>query len=323
MPALGDLGDLLHKFNPWHKDEHPPPPPISPSTAYSLLALYALIYFIPFYLSPLTRPSPTLSRDSPSVIRARIRSVSLSCLLCAGATWLVLTRTAHATPSQALHLLGLYPVGLSATLRCSTLTALLFLGPLYSYFIIERGYRDWLRLAPIKEAFTEWITYRNILAGPITEEILFRSTSIPLMLLAQCPLPKIIFLSPIIFGLAHIHHFYEFRLTHPQVPASAALLRSVFQLGYTTLFGAYATFLFLRSGSLLAVCAVHAFCNCMGLPQIWGRLGFEEEELGGKKRNIGWTVAYYILLVAGAWGWWRGLWVLSECSNGLVSSEAF
>jgi prenyl protein peptidase len=167
------------------------------------------------------------------------------------------------------------------------------------------------------------------------------------MLLSRAPLSKTIFLTPILFGLAHVHHFYEFRLTTPQVPASAALLRSLFQLGYTTLFGAYATFLFLRTGSLLAVCAVHAFCNCMGLPQVWGRVEPEYEQpvvvpvmAGGgggggggglAKGRVGsggrpsflWTVTYYVLLVAGAVLWWRNLWVLSESGNALVPSSAF
>ena len=159
------------------------------------------------------------------------------------------------------------------------------------------------------------------------------------MLLAQAPPTKTIFLTPIIFGVAHVHHFYEFRLTHPQVPAAAALVRSLFQLGYTTLFGAYATFLFLRTGSLAAVCVVHAFCNCMGLPQVWGRVGAGQEEqvgngglqqpqrkggvAGGKRPTVLFTLVYYVLLVAGAVVWWRNLWVLSESENALVPVEAF
>ncbi|KAL2256505.1 hypothetical protein VTK26DRAFT_1567 [Humicola hyalothermophila] len=156
------------------------------------------------------------------------------------------------------------------------------------------------------------------------------------MLLAQISVTKTIFLTPIVFGLAHVHHFYEFRLTQPQVPVSHALLRSLFQLAYTTLFGAYATFLYLRTGSLAAVCVVHAFCNCMGLPQVWGRVepvpvmvGGDVAEggaaaRGGRRRpTIMWTVAYYVLLVAGAVLWWKNLWVLSESENALVESEAF
>lgn len=156
-----------------------------------------------------------------------------------------------------------------------------------------------------------------------------------------------------------MHHLYEFRLTHPRVPLALALARSAFQLAYTTLFGAYATFLFLRSGSLLAVCGVHAFCNCMGLPQVWGRVepepgpglevGVGEGGRGAavgvgvpvmaggdvgegdgllrhgdvRRPSILWTVAYYVLLVGGAVMWYRNLWVLTESENGLVPGSAF
>lgn len=156
------------------------------------------------------------------------------------------------------------------------------------------------------------------------------------MLLARTSLAKTIFLSPLVFGLAHAHHLYEFRVTHPRVPLAAAVLRSAFQLGYTTLFGAYATFVFLRTGSLLAAVAVHVLCNCMGLPRVWGAVtvvsraaagarggrGEEGEEGGppvlGSTAGLAWSAAYYLLLVAGAVAWYRELWVLTESENALV-----
>lgn len=135
------------------------------------------------------------------------------------------------------------------------------------------------------------------------------------MVLARTPLARTIFVSPLVFGLAHVHHLYEFRVTHPGVPLAAALLRSLFQLGYTTLFGAYATFIFLRSGSLAAAFAVHVLCNCMGLPRVWGRV----RGGGGGALGTGWSVAYYVLLVVGAVAWWRQLWALTESGNALVA----
>lgn len=147
------------------------------------------------------------------------------------------------------------------------------------------------------------------------------------MLAAETSVAKTVFLSPVIFGLAHFHHFYEFRVTHPHVPVAHGLLRSLLQLGYTSLFGAYATFLLLRTGSLLAIVAVHAFCNCMGFPRFWGRV---EPDTGGedagapttsKKPSVLWTVVYYALLVFGAVSWWKNLGLLTESSNALVSID--
>jgi prenyl protein peptidase len=149
-----------------------------------LIALYALSYFVPFYLSATTRPSPTLSRDAPSVVRGRIRSVTLSCLVCTAVTFVLLTRAwpgvpgsgpdvggpprpPAATPREALHLLGLWPPALRDAGRALLLTALLFLGPLFSYFVVERGWADWARLAPLREVCTEWTAWRNIVAVSI------------------------------------------------------------------------------------------------------------------------------------------------------------
>lgn len=48
----------------------------------------------------------------------------------------------------------------------------------------------------------------------------------------------------------------------------AALLHSVFQFGYTTVFGGYTAFLFLRTGHLIGPVLCHSFCNFMGFPPL-------------------------------------------------------
>ncbi|KAI0431518.1 CaaX protease [Xylaria sp. FL1042] len=304
-------------------------------SAAALLVIYTLIYVVPFYLSSTTRPSRTLSRDAPSVIRARITSVSLTCVVCSLITFVILTSQGRATHAEALHFMGYWPLGLAETARSLLLTAILFSGPLYETLLVDGGWRQWLSLHPISSLFSEWIRWRNIVAGPFTEEVLFRSASVPLMLIAQTSVARTIFLSPVIFGLAHFHHFYEFRVTHPHEPVVTGLLRSLLQFTYTSLFGAYATFLFLRTGSLLAIFVVHAFCNTMGLPRLWGRVepssnmdDAENEDRNGRKASsrrfkatILWSVVYYILLVGGAVGWWKNLGPLTTSANALVSMK--
>lgn len=164
---------------------------------------------------------------------------------------------------------------------------------------------------------------------------MFRSAITPLHLLARVSPGRVVFIAPLYFGIAHIHHFYEFQLTHPDTPALAALLRSLFQFGYTTVFGWYATFIYLRTGSLLAVILVHSFCNWCGLPRLWGRVeageplghpltrGKEDSEnrsiyVAPGKLDIGWTIAYYVLLVAGALIFCSSLWPLTESYHALV-----
>ncbi|OLN81509.1 putative CAAX prenyl protease 2 [Colletotrichum chlorophyti] len=247
------------------------PASLSPLTACTMLVIYTAVYVLPLYISPASRPSPTLSRDDPRVIRTRITSVLFSTLSCSGLTYLILARLPNdALPIRPLHAMGYWPIGLAESAACLLLTAILFAAPLYEALLIDGLWEDWRVLGPLVCVWTEWTSWRNIVMGPLTEEMLFRSASVPLLLCARMSLTQTIFLSPVIFGLAHVHHFYEFRITHPKVPLVAAVARSVLQFGYTSLFGAYATFLYLRSGSLLAIVLVHAFCNSMGLPRFWG-----------------------------------------------------
>lgn len=166
--------------------------------------------------------------------------------------------------------------------------------------------------------------------GPITEEVMFRSAIVPLHLLAKVDPGRIVFVAPLYFGIAHVHHFYEFRLTHPDTSIVAALLRSVFQFGYTTIFGWYATFLYLRTGSLLAVILAHTFCNWCGLPRLWGRVeagvplgpplvkGKESNNVAYGPLGLGWTIAYYVLLLGGAVGFCYALWPLTDSFNALA-----
>ncbi|KAK8113246.1 CAAX amino terminal protease [Apiospora sp. TS-2023a] len=296
------------------------PPPITTGTAAALLVIYTLVYVLPFYLSPLTRPSRALTRDAPSVIRARITSVSFSCIACSAATLVILTSQGQATYADALHSMGYWPLGLVGAAKSLLLTAILFLGPLYEALVVDEGWRDWTSFQPVTELFKEWTTWRNIIAGPFTEEVLFRSASVPLMLLAHTSVGKTIFLSPVIFGLAHLHHFYEFRISHPGVPVVAALMRSLLQLTYTSLFGAYATFVFLRTGSLLAIFVVHAFCNCMGFPRFWGRVEPSGSASGDSesKPSVVPSIVYYTLLCVGAFFWWKNLGTLTQSDTELV-----
>ena len=263
----------------------------------------------------------------------------------------------------ALHHLGFWPILPLAILQPLLLTCILFLGPLYNTIVVDKS------LWPVSSLWSEIVTslsssigYRNYIAGPITEELLFRSTIIPIHLLSaliNSP-KKPVFLTPLYFGIAHIHHFYEFRLSHPDTQLTPALLRTVFQFAYTTIFGWYAAFIYLRTGSFYAVFVVHAFCNYMGFPRLWGKVrltqhtnrSFRATQLGpvirGKDdagrepiltRDRSWkpskgswlgsmdaeivhTIVYYVLLLVGAYGFYTMLLPMTEFKDlALVSFE--
>jgi prenyl protein peptidase len=157
-------------------------PALSTISAIALLLIYTLAYVIPFYLSSKTRPSPTLSRDAPSVIRARIRSVSLSCTLCTLTTFfLLLYLPSNGTALAAIHLMGYYPPGILDTVKCLALTAILFVGPLFEAGIVEGGWRNWIRLRGVDVVIGSWMGWRNFVAVCLFSSLLlpfFFSTSL-------------------------------------------------------------------------------------------------------------------------------------------------
>jgi hypothetical protein len=88
----------------------------------------------------------------------------MSCLACTSLTFYLLTSTGGASSEAAAHAMGYWPLGLAETARALLLTAGLFAGPLFEYFVADAGWRDWSRLGPIKELFSEWTAWRNIVA---------------------------------------------------------------------------------------------------------------------------------------------------------------
>lgn len=137
---------------------------------------YTFIYVLPFYFSPTTRPSPTLSRDAPSVIRRRIQSVTISCIICSITTFVVLTladenKILLANSLAALHQMGYVPVGIAEAARSLALTAILFVGPLFESGIVEGNWRSWIRLRGLDAVVSSWIGWRNMVAVGVFYQI--------------------------------------------------------------------------------------------------------------------------------------------------------
>lgn len=63
-----------------------------------------------------------------------------------------------------------------------------------------------------------------------------------------------------------------------------ALLSSSFQFVYTTIFGWYASYLFLRTGSLIPPILCHSFCNIMGFPDFSGISHRSSTQKAGKNK---------------------------------------
>lgn len=262
--------------------------------------------------------------------------MTAACIISSVIVLYIIADLEKATLREAFHLLGWWPIPPLDILKALLLCMILFVGPLFEVGIARGRLWSWLKGEQIRETLGSWTGWRNLVAGPVTEEWMFRSLFIPLHLLAKMHPTRIVFITPLYFGIAHIHHFYEFTLTHPEAPLAMALLRSIVQFTYTSIFGSFAAFVFLRTGSLYAAIVAHSFCNWAGLPRFWGQLKVEAGEPIGppakdgqteeapkrrpRKQNmcIGWTVTYYVLLFVGAGGFYYGLFPLTESSNALV-----
>lgn len=84
---------------------------------------------------------------------------------------------------------------------------------------------------------------------------------------AQVSLPRTILISPLFFGLAHLHHLKR-HIVDERMPVMLACAQTAIQFSYTTLFGMYTTFVFVRTAQIAAAVACHTFCNYMGLPDL-------------------------------------------------------
>lgn len=112
------------------------------------------------------------------------------------------------------------------------------------------------------------ILFRNLLWGPLTEEWVFRSCIISILLSINVPyslsLSFIVWITLGIFGIVHIHHYIEY--VRSGIPPKLALLNVTVMFLYTSLFGALLSYFYLSTFSILSIILPHTFCNYMGLP---------------------------------------------------------
>src|SRR5438034_229679 len=134
------------------------------TSSQSMKILYTLVYVIPFYLSATTRPSPQISRDSPTVIRAPIRAVTISCILSILTTFYIAITYGDARPIDALRLLGWWPIGFVDIAKSTALTALLFTGPLFEKGIVEGEWKSWVTGKNAGQVLGSWIGWRDLVA---------------------------------------------------------------------------------------------------------------------------------------------------------------
>ncbi|SCV01026.1 LAME_0G13564g1_1 [Lachancea meyersii CBS 8951] len=277
-----------------------------------------------------------IRRDDPRVIKSRLRRVScISLVNLVLVPWLI--SNFSTTPFKKVFFsLGLLPgryvdgdlglvlalqVYLSDILRALKLACILYCGPLLDnslYYLLVPGEGFKSLVQDLKnETLSIW-GFRNYVFGPLTEELFFTSMVTNCMLLTQpgsATLTSLLWISPLFFGLAHVHHGWEMHSTGlyglPQIMATVLL-----QFTYTTIFGAFTNFVFMRTGRNFWCCVfLHTFANYMGLPQgselaVWLDSNYRSTSLRSFLGSI-FKYAYVALLVLGLIGFKDNLYTLT------------
>lgn len=202
------------------------------------------------------------NRDHPSTIKRRFMSVSVIMVI---APFVVYVMCKGRTEANIWHLLGLRRAHLlRAFILPLFLTSLLFLGPICVQ-ISNGSWKTYLRRRYWLESVQDLVWIRNHVVAPLSEEFAFRACMLPILLLKFSRTTAIL-TTPLFFGIAHLHHMIE-RIRRG-FDKRTAIIVSCFQFFYTTIFGIYSAYLFVRTGHFMAPFIAHAFCNHMGFPDI-------------------------------------------------------
>ncbi|XP_039757846.1 CAAX prenyl protease 2 isoform X2 [Pararge aegeria] len=211
-----------------------------------------------------------LNRDHPRTIKRRFFSVFCMMLIAPIFTF-TLVKEETLERGTLREYMGFRLSGMIAALIIPLLlTATLFLGPLTMHFIAGT-WRLYTNPVIWISSFQELVWLRNHVMAPISEEWVFRSCMMPLLLQCLDPLTAV-FTGPFLFGIAHFHHVHE--LLSGGHSIKSALFISLFQFSFTTVFGAYSAYLFLRTGHFFAPLVAHVFCNHLGFPNFFEVLRF-------------------------------------------------
>ncbi|XP_005089152.1 CAAX prenyl protease 2 [Aplysia californica] len=241
----------------------------------TFLAILLCFFFAVLYVGSLYVWGATIkdkSRDHPDVIKRRFLSVASVCAIAPVLLWTVASPSDKVHANTLLEWLGIRFWGfIPACIVPLFLTMVLFLGPLSLHYL-DGVFSLYLESKYWTNSVKNYVWLRNHIVAPLSEEFIFRACMLPVLL------PRLgegwsILLCPLFFGVAHFHHMIE-KVVHSQQDVSEAFKQSLFQLGYTTVFGAYSAFLFLRTGHLMAPVIAHAFCNHMGFPSFGEVMGY-------------------------------------------------
>jgi prenyl protein peptidase len=257
------------------------------AVTYSLMVSSAFVGSLYVLVPPKIR---LLDRDNPRQIRWRVLATTAVCIgsVAAYPHLFCDDKVTEASIATSASLSAFCIFHLKAIGGVLLHTATLYLGPIlqqllevheiakqkskhgiYSYLrIYYAAFIDptWSSIFNPIDPTQRWVCLRNIVVAPFTEEIAFRGCIASSLATTGMKISVTSLIAPLFFGTAHLHHAL-LKLSERQ-RLSIVLTQTAFQFAYTLLFGSYATYAFLRTGSIVAVSVSHSFCNGMGLPNL-------------------------------------------------------
>lgn len=229
----------------------------SDQSNYALLECFtlAVAYVGSLYIYPSNLP-----RDHNTTIKRRMFGVAVVCFLSPILVYIL--SSPNGNGYTLTHWLGMHSTSFLSIVLPLILTMVLFAGPI-TLLVVREGFnnviQNFIDLSAVKDI--KW--HRTYIVAPFTEEFIFRACMLP-VLVPNFGLKWSIFLAPLFFGVAHFHHKIE--QLKQGYDLRVVVLSGMFQMAYTTIFGAYSAFLFLRTGNLIGPVLCHSFCNFMGFP---------------------------------------------------------
>lgn len=184
--------------------------------------------------------------------------------------------------------------------KCAILSTIaLFFGPIiqniFTFYNDDYPYlyRNSIKnyLIHLQREIFDFETFKTIIIGPLTEEMIYRSFACTLWEKSGISKMKIIFALPFIFGVSHLNKvFLTKSLTNITL---RDFLPYIVVLIYTTLFGWWESFVWLKTHSYLTCVFLHAFCNYMQFPNFAAALNW-----GHPVQKIFLYLAYLIGLIS-------------------------
>lgn len=280
-------------------------------------------------------------RDDPRVIKSRMRRVglitSINLLL---VPWLQSTFSAREiTFMDAFLALGIIPAGYKSDtfyfdvsnfvydiVRALKLVCILYSGPLLDnvlYYLLVPDVAVTEAFQDLKAELCSIWGLRNYVFGPATEELFYTCMLVNNFLLTSTDpvtYKAILLLPPLFFGLAHLHHAWEMSTVGIYSNVQIAIT-TLIQMTYTTLFGVFTNFVYLRTGQNFWCCfAIHAFANYMGLPKMSALCEqFDLNRSTGFRSLVSkfWKWGYVAMLLIGLVKFKGNMWELTDSRHAI------